>query len=213
MKTRNKTAIINGVEIYAEDDMVVRAADDYGRFEHETFGFWLDYLQPGELALDVGAYTGIYSIAASKRGCTVYSFEPNDRVFNRLNENLYMNNCTDVKVFEYALSDRNCMKYFKRKCLPLTSGGSISDTGYGIECRALDSCLNKTAKICAIKIDVEGHEYRVLLGGSQVIQRNKPLVIAEFLTEFERARITNLMKDFGYQEPFVCDKRNLIFIP
>lgn len=209
--------INNMVKLFTANDMVVRAASDNGLFEHETFSYWLKYLKPNEIALDVGAYTGLYSIAAYMHGCEVHAFEPNDLVYSRLCDNIELNHAYGIQTHIQACSDKHGMMNFIKKPIPLTSAGHIGDEAKGIPvgCRRLDSFFQTgdRSKVCAIKIDVEGHEPNVIHGASKIIENSHPLVIGEFLVEEQKDGLIELMKTFGYDKFTVCDDRNLVCEP
>jgi len=58
------------------DDRQVFHLKRSGRYEPESLQAWADMIQYGDTVLDVGAYTGLYSILAAKKGATVYALEP-----------------------------------------------------------------------------------------------------------------------------------------
>lgn len=202
---------INGVPIYEEGDMVVRATDEYGGiFEQESFEYWMGSLKPCCYAIDVGSYTGLYAIAAAKAGSSVFAFEPNKKVFDRLLDNIHLNQ-VDIKVYNNAVGAVTESRYLSAKQHFLTSAGKLADNGIEVQCITLDSLFNKASNVSSIKIDVEGGELDVLKGASTLIQRNHPLVIAEALTWMDEVKIKGFMKSLGYDDPIHADKYNLIF--
>lgn len=206
-------ALINGIKMRTLNDMVVRASDDAGNFEKETFAFWKKCTRPGFAVIDVGAYTGLYAIHSALQGLSVHAFEPNRAVFDRLKENCLINKAS-VNCYNVALSDASGHKSFKQKNMALTSAGTISTDGDStVVAHCLDSYFGKSSKIQAIKIDVEGHECHVLRGAAASIQKNKPLVIAEFNSDDDQHAIIKIMHEFGYSKPIVADQRNLVFKP
>jgi len=218
MKTDSLIVKINDiVKLFSANDMVVRAASDDAQFESETFQYWLKYAQRDKIALDVGAYTGLYAIAAHTHCCEVHAFEPNDLVYSRLCDNIELNHAYGIQTHIQACSDKHGMMNFVKKPIPLTSAGHIGDEAKGIPvgCRMLDSFFqfNQRRKVCAIKIDVEGHEPNVIRGASNIIENSKPLVIAEFLVEEQKDYLIELMSTFGYSTYHICDDRNLVCEP
>lgn len=83
--------IIHGVEIQGEDDRVVISARKNGTFEPDSFAVWLGELKRDEVALDVGAYSGLYAIAAAKAGAIAVAYEPNPTMYARLVSNAQAN--------------------------------------------------------------------------------------------------------------------------
>ena len=52
-------------------------------------------------------------------------------------------------------------------------------------------------KISVIKIDVEGMEYKVLLGAKNLIKKHKPAIVVEIFDE-NIEKINDLMKSYNY---------------
>lgn len=206
-------AIINGVELIDKNDMVIKASKD-GKFEPESFSVWLDACCFGGIVIDVGAYTGVYSIAASKAGSQVYAFEPNRDVRHRLTENVKINDA-DVEVHGFACSDkRGSATFCLRPTVPLTSAGRIGDDGVqtvNVPTRTLDSMFaTRDGDVHAIKIDVEGHEMAVLKGAWKTINKNHPVIIAEVLTHAAYDEIVEYLSEFGYTTFKKVDKFNVV---
>ncbi len=62
----------------------------------------------------------------------------------------------------------------------------------------LDKILNKKfSKKVILKIDVEGFEYKVLLGAKQFIKKNRPIIILEMWT---KERDSNFLGKLGYKQ-------------
>ncbi|MDP7196601.1 MAG: FkbM family methyltransferase [SAR202 cluster bacterium] len=69
--------------------------------------------------------------------------------------------------------------------------------------------LNIKEKIDFIKIDVEGNEKYVILGGIETIKKNKPIIWVETWEENSHL-IVDLFKKIGYKFDYL-NKYNLIF--
>ena len=81
------------------------------------------FLKSGMTVIDVGANIGLYSILAAKQigpGGSVWAFEPSKESASRLDRNLTLNHCTNVRVYRVALAD-----------IPNTSLPLASDPGFG----------------------------------------------------------------------------------
>lgn len=217
----SKLITINGVELLEENDMVARSfKENEMQFEPESFRVWEEACVSGKMVIDVGAYTGLYSIAAQSLGASVLAFEPNIKVYTRLLENIAHATvesdleCTTIKAYNLALSDEVGTTGFYSKPMHLTSAGHIDQNGHSlVYTRPLDCILGKVhIPVTAIKIDVEGHELKVLQGASMVLQKDRPMVIVECLTEDDEKKVVDFMQSVGYnQYPQKADDRNLIF--
>jgi FkbM family methyltransferase len=141
-------------------------------------------LRPGQTFVDIGANVGCLSfLAATLVGPTgrVVAFEPNPNNLQRLYAGITLNRFEHVEVKPYAVSDR-------RTTLVL-SGGSNTCV---VEARGFDSAAtfaqavvpdDELAYLPAIdflKMDIEGHEPRALLGCTALILRHNPTLLTEF---------------------------------
>lgn len=213
---------VHGVELIDQDDMVVKAAKIDGSFEHETFLRWVTFARqnPNAAVVDVGAYTGFYAIGAVLIGChsNVHAIEPNPEVYNRMKENIRVNGANitlhRVAVSHYGSPPMAMMGL--KKSTRLTSAGSITiDLGVHthtipVECKPLDQVIDEPVGV--IKIDVENHEPAVLRGAKNILDAYHPSLIIEALTDAQADFITQyLVDEHGYEYPYVCDGRNLIF--
>jgi len=127
----------------------------------------------GDIVFDVGAYVGDtalwFSKAVGPQG-KVYAFEPEPSNFAKLKANLERNNVTNVVPLQLALSENEGETKFSG------SGGAsaIAETASGtiVKVTTLDRFVetNKLPRVDFIKMDVEGHELKVLAGASGTIR-------------------------------------------
>lgn len=165
-----------------------------GSPEKEQFDCILHYLKSKNMiegsAIDAGANYGIHSISFSRLFKNVYSFEPHPLVFEILNFNAKQNNSrNNIHVYNLGLSsEKQILELHDHKSQNI--GGSTFETAgiknpaaslnYKCQVDTLDSALESiTDNIGLIKIDTEGHEYKVLTGAQNLIQKHKPAILME----------------------------------
>lgn len=183
-------------------------------FERKTLKWWPKLIVPGSTVLDVGAYSGLFSISAMMLGAgRVVAMEPMPVMLKRLRENLRRNKVS-VEVVEAAASDK-CgeAELTFSPHVAMTSGASLSGAlsanpnSITVKTVTIDS-LNLT-DLCAIKIDVERHEVAVLKGAFETLSRWRPKMIVECWTgELRRAAMKVLPS--GYRLVGTLDGRNLL---
>lgn len=136
--------------------------------------------------IDIGCHKGEIldeMIKRSPRG-RHFAFEPIPVLFDKLKQN-FGEKCT---IFPFALSDEDGEATFNYvKNAPAYSG--LNKRKYAVEnpdieeiavtLKKLDDVIPPDTKIDLIKIDVEGAEYKVLLGAKELIIRDQPIVIFE----------------------------------
>jgi FkbM family methyltransferase len=205
------------VSIVDDGDRMVAHMKDGSGFEPQSLALWARMVQPGMVALDVGAYTGLFSIVAALHGAEVVAMEPMPANRWRLDVNACMNKVNNyIRIVPKAASDRSgTTRLYYSRHTPLTTGGSLEGGIQGhtdsieVECVTIDSlCLQNVA---ALKIDVELHELSVLKGAMATIQQSKPPLIIETLNEGMRAAIVEMLPD--YEVAGILDRRNTFFTP
>lgn len=138
--------------------------------------------------VDVGANKGqsIDFFKIINKDCSVYAFEPNKTLYNKLLDKYKADK--KVKVFNMGVSDSLGTKEFYQNVLDYTSSfepvnqdsvylqkkamilgvksENIVNATYDVETTTLSHFINTTinSPIDVLKIDVEGHEYPCLLG-------------------------------------------------
>ena len=212
------------------DDLFgISRTGELGRWEPESLRIWDKICAKSESVIDVGAYSGIYSIIAGKQGVkTVYSIEPNLNSAIRLSGNLRINRLTNVKVITKPLDSESGIKmslYVPEKSQG-SSGKALESSGarffdsandslliddqkwsrIGIqETIKLDEVIDQNLKVGAIKIDAEGMELRVLQGATRVLRTHKPHLIIETWSKSVTSEINKFLGDFGYLSGVVID--------
>ena len=152
--------------------------------------------------LDVGANIGLVSLLLSQiEGATIYSFEPVARAYACLLRNLEQNRIHNVIPINMGLSDEEGEFFigppsgdqhprYRRDNLKTgvysvyASANSEEAKKYGEMARftTLDNWTyrEKVANVHYLKIDVEGHEPNVLLGGRETLAKTRPICQLEF---------------------------------
>jgi FkbM family methyltransferase len=151
-------------------------------------------LSPGDAFIDVGANAGFYCAHVAKvvgaQGL-VLGVEPNPAMVTRLQEVARENSLDNLEVINAAASD------FQGDAVLLVGSDHgltrLDPTGsqvYGINVTnsekvaviSLDSLAERLGKrkLRGIKLDIEGHEYRALLGAKDLLSKFRPLVQMEF---------------------------------
>lgn len=147
----------------------------------------LEYLVPQNTnAIDGGANKGIYSYYLSRLCRQVHAFEPNPTMYNYLSAAVPNN----VITYQLALSDTNGEASFQvpttAKTFHHTRGsllevqGEKGETGVvriDVKVVTLDSL--QLDNIGFIKLDLEGNELAALKGAQQLIENNRPVILAE----------------------------------
>lgn len=158
-------------------------------YEPEVTKIFEQYLRPGMGVLDIGANVGYFSLlAATLVGPTgfVQSWEPSADNAKVLFANCLLNQLENIEVIQSAATDKNqVFKYFRDSTNGNVSGMEQSqpeemlsaETVMGLR---VDDFIAASAQIGFVKIDVEGHEYKAMVGARNTLIRCKPIVVSEF---------------------------------
>jgi FkbM family methyltransferase len=151
-----------------------------GDYEREQVILFARSLKSDTIFYDIGAHAGYYSILASKKvgdDGEVYSFEPLPRNVSYLKKNVQINKCKNVNIVESAISDSDGMALFSEGASSYE--GKISPYGeINVSMKSIDSLMriSNLKKPDMLKIDVQGSEFRVLMGAKNTITKFKPKI-------------------------------------
>ena len=213
---------INNIHMFlgGNDDGVALRCFWNNHYEKKTLEIWSKLSAIEGIILDIGAHTGIYSLAANnsiKKG-QILSFEPHFLNFARLNLNLRGNGFSTRTMFMNTVGKQNQIQPFSvmNNIDYLTSGGKIGNIKNQfttqIQTIAIDSFLDKTARnnVKLIKIDVEGNEYQCLQGMIETIKSSKPIIFFECISEKNNREIETVLKSHDYSFFIIDDTEGFL---
>lgn len=203
------------LEFIEADDSIIRLLHTGKDFEPDTVERWGEICDQGGTVVDVGCYTGLFSIIAARLGCHVIAFEPMRKNYERCLENFQINKVVvDLRYACATDKDGPAEIKFNPRVPFLTSGASLVRPSGGVESKrhqvtgvTIDSL--ELEQCTAIKIDVERGEPLVLAGARETIARCKPALLVEVLGPHEGREI----KVAGYRRAEVLDERNWLMRP
>jgi FkbM family methyltransferase len=153
----------------------------YGKYKTETKyeKFMLEKVKESQTVFDIGANIGYYSIQFARltKG-KVFSFEPIANQYSLLSRNIEVNHILNDIAEKIAISDSNEIKRFYLSENEETGTSSVeipTNTFEDVLCTTLDDYCKKNGieSIDLIKIDVEGHELKVLRGMDRLLSGGK----------------------------------------
>lgn len=201
-------------EVYSRDEYFFEFLNGtFQDWEKSSLEWWVNKCSsqkgPGKV-LDLGAYSGIYSIAAASAGKSVIAFEPNSETFKLLERNVKLNNFMEkIDVRNFAIgAEPAFLNLAVEKFRSYSSGSrvlenqsSINETDWRIlqstEIKKLDDVIG-SQKIDLLKIDVEGFELDVLNGARNTLTNNRTQILIEVLSPETFENVKALMQSLGY---------------
>jgi FkbM family methyltransferase len=208
-------------------DDVIRDAVLQGNFEMAERKFVERFLQPGMTVLDIGAYSGLYTLTASARVGReghVIAFEPSPYQRKRLQWHVWLNRCSNVRIENAALGSKDGEEIFFS--VPGRSAGysglrppdvDAATRPIPVRVTTLDSYLWRysVGSVDFIKVDVEGGELDVFKGAVDLLRQPlRPVILCELedvRTEawgYKAKDAAAFVKSFGFRwfRPLPCGK-------
>lgn len=186
-------------------------------------------LRPGDVAVDIGANVGLYTIvAADAVGVegVVYAIEPSPYARERLEQNLALNGIDWVIVLPFAAGRVRGRGEFRAfagvdhglsSFAPADAGGSEA---IAVDIDRVDALvrMEHRARVRLVKIDAEGSECAVVAGAEQVLREAGPLLLIEVEDEHLRrqgcsaAELHETLEGLDYVgTPTRSDQPNFLF--
>jgi len=203
-----KTFKIAGVELEVDlthdaygESMWGGAGD--GVWECATLGFVLANSSPSATFFDFGAASGVFTLLAAKRGANVVAVEPHPIWLKALHSNVGANDLSErVKVVSAAISSFDGELLFEDDRNRRVVSDSAAQRAEGkISVISLEKIVSENpSQRSFFKIDIEGAEYGLLLGGNSI----------ETLSSIGALVFLSIHPGFSYQGIF--NKRSFLWL-
>jgi FkbM family methyltransferase len=180
--------------VEADDRLVVPRFIVEGRYETELTNFFSSHIKINDHCLDIGANFGYYTCLMARwaLGGKTIGLEPDQKIFELLRDNIYINGLESVASAMHAAAGREegtltlhrrltrsgNTSLIKEPDEKITRLGEAASQAFEISCVPIDTLLPEfDGRIDYIKIDVEGAEPLVLPGARQTITNNPHIQI------------------------------------
>jgi FkbM family methyltransferase len=179
-----------------EEHLLMFAKSEGWSYQKHKLDEVMNFVKKFDVCIDIGGHCGLWSMHLVKLFQQVHAFEP-----VKDHRECYVKNVIspNYKLYPYALGNE------EKKVSIHTTNGSSGDSwvqdGDDVECKLLDSFRIKPD---FIKIDTEGFEYYILLGGEKTIKEHKPTIIVEQKPNkgknfgLKDTQAVDLLKSWGY---------------
>jgi FkbM family methyltransferase len=180
----------------------------YGGWEEEAQQLMLEHIRPGSVVYDVGANYGIHTLLMAKTAQPhghVYAFEPLPEIFTALEENISLNNFSNVTCVCAAIDDQTGQTTFvKGDHVGAGHLGSISDASgekTTVTTITMDEFVFEQHQRPPdfIKMDIEGAEGKALAGGERVLQKYRPILLVDLHNPEQDLAVGKILLRCGYE--------------
>jgi FkbM family methyltransferase len=183
-------------------DQIAARIDGSGTFyESDVLGRLRRYVSAADIVIDVGANLGNHTVffAAVMKARAVVSFEANPKTFEALSETIRVNGLSNVGARNQAVSNHAGRVRIHTEHAPdsLNLAYVTPSANGAIVAVRLDD-VSCDGKVTLIKVDVEGHEFEVLAGAAQLLQRDRPVLCIEMHHRRDMARVGGWLARRGY---------------
>lgn len=150
--------------------------------------FLRDTAGPSGVFLDIGANIGVHSLYMSRFAAKVASIEPYPPVLERFRKSLELNHISNIRIYPVGYSNEEGELPFYAPPESNLGTGSF-DASFSTENRLLGYlplvvgdrhlAAEGISRVDLIKVDIEGYERYALLGLTQTLRTNRPIVVFE----------------------------------
>lgn len=164
------------------------------------------------VTVDVGANCGLYTRVLARRSRRVHAFEPARQMADLLRRT----SATNVEIHEIAVSDRDGVAMLSSPLDGDQAVHSLASIEQRHDQRSSIREMVRTARldcvvtdhVALIKIDVEGHELRALIGAAGLIERCSPIFLVEAEERHSPQATSSVFEFFaerGYEGFFIMN--------
>jgi len=185
----------------------------YHRNRFRDLRFMFKLIQYGDTCIDIGANVGLYTIRMAQLvgpSGKVYSFEPvsiNYRVLLRgLPRDLTRMITAERLVLSDSIGEKEILVhdedglFLQGLCCVNSNDRGVKSVTERVPATTLDQYFKDDHhKISFIKCDVEDHEFYVLSGGQNVLERDQPIVLCELWDNDKLYRTFSFLEALNYQ--------------
>lgn len=198
----------HGLMQYFKNDLYIGASlDQYGEYSESEVSLFREIVSPGSVIVEAGANIGTHTLFLSRATGAegqVIAFEPQRQVHQMLCANIALNELSNVHARQLGLGAVAArVPMWEPDYDQVINFGGVAigphpdDPGELVDVITLDSL--QLPALDFLKIDVEGMERDVLLGGQDSIRRHRPVMYIENDRREHSQALLETIFDLGYR--------------
>lgn len=204
-----KISIANKYTFLIDSNFAFSNFENWSEGHNKGFTKLLDISKNKKVVFDIGAHIGLCTLPLSRLASQVVSFEASPKNIKYLNKHLKINNTVNVNVVPYLvgkenISDINFYDVDDGSGIPSIANLNLKKKNVIINKIKvnqifLDEFVNKKSIIPdVLKIDVEGAEFNVLDGATNILKEYRPKIIISLHPEHLRLLNRNVLEIYDY---------------
>jgi FkbM family methyltransferase len=202
--------------VYNRHDIYIgRSLELYGEYSLGEIQLFEQIVRTGDVAIEVGANIGAHTLRLAQlvgRAGRVHAFEPQRIVYQILCANLALNSITNTHCYLQGVG--SSMRELPIPPIDYERPNNFGGIPFGADATRdlsaavsdvevvplvmLDRVLASLAHLRLLKIDVEGMELDVLLGGRELILRTRPMLYVENDRKERSEALVGALRTLGY---------------
>jgi FkbM family methyltransferase len=206
----------HGAMVYNRHDIYIgRSLELYGEYSLGEIQIFEQIVRPGDVVIEVGANIGAHTLRLAQLAGPsgrVHAFEPQRIIFQTLCANLALNSITNTHCYQQGVGSTTGelpvppIDYERPNNFGGVSLGADAPHRWSaadprvevVPLVMLDQVFASLARLRLLKIDVEGMESDVLLGGRELILRTRPILYVENDRPAKSESLVASLRTLGY---------------
>lgn len=188
-----------------------------GSYEGDIITIADYFIEKNSVIIDVGANIGFESLYFARKypDNLVYSYEPTSIPYKCLSKSKDINGLDNLKIFKLGVGEKSgkatihsaTMDTYNKGLASIDTNFDLDDTfsKESIDIITLDDHVKEDMRVSFIKIDVQGYEMKVLQGATNLIKKDRPVIIFEHVERYyskpleERKKMEALFSSNNYE--------------
>lgn len=167
-----------------KDDLISKELIKGNFWEPELLPIFDKYLDKDKIVVEVGSYFGDHTVYLSRKCKGVYAYEGFKRNYYHLIANIFLNECYNVHPYNTVIGNGEMVREARDQDewspdWSYNAAGARFVTGLDTRSVKLDDIFFDL-KVNLLKIDAEGMDLSVMIGGGGLIETDRPVIIFEF---------------------------------
>jgi FkbM family methyltransferase len=206
-------------KLYSKGDCEAANVFFYDKKSNESSEITLMMIlsQYSKTIIDIGAYTGFYSILLSKANpaAKIYTIEPYEPNYLRTKKNIELNEITNISTHQLAMgSEIGTLELFvpannivkevpsANSAFPKMFHPKLKWKSITVKKTSLNDFVSEIGEtIDLIKCDVETYEVEVFKGAGDVLKNHKPTIIFECFLDWDDTKsdfFNKILREYNY---------------
>jgi len=189
---------------FTNDRFMTPTLEMRGEYAPQELALLEQFTRPQMTVVEIGSNIGVHTIPLARKcaPAPLFAFEPQPRVFQVLCANLVRNEIGNVIAYPDACGE--AMGWATMPPLDYDAAQNFGGVSLqapdepGTKVRVIPLDALRLATLGLLKIDVEGHEGKVLGGARETIARCRPIIYVENDRPNQQGEVIRLLTEMGY---------------